>query len=178
MPRVKRWVPGFQTFEPVSYPFYPVAFNLSELDEFAVGETLLRTHVTCNMELNCQDTGTAAYPAPWRRITTAIALVWTPEGGEPLGYYSATDLDYLFVAQVRWDMQSYLENPTATQIRGTWSKNTADSAVIDTKSERIATSTSSSIWLTIDCLPDSPTDPSQFKPYININSRYLVDGVS
>jgi hypothetical protein len=174
---VKRWVPNFQDSEPVSYPWYPLAFNLTYLDAFAVGETLLRTRVHLNMEVNCQDGGTVAYPAPWRRIDTTVAVVWVPGGGAPLGYYSAPELDYLYVAQVQWDMQSYIVNPVATQVRGTWSRNTSDSSVIDTKSQRIATSTSAEVWLTVDCLPNSPTDPSQFKPYINVNSRYLVDGV-
>lgn len=177
MARIKRWLPSYQDSVSPSYPWFPLAFNLNELGTFAVGETLLRTHVTCNMEVNCQDTGTAAFPAPWRRIKTVIALVWQPSGGSPLGFFSAPTLDYLWVAQVRWDMVSYIENPIATQIRGTWSKNTLDSAVIDSHSERIATSTASSVWLTVDCLPDSPTDPSQFKPYINMTSRILIDGV-
>lgn len=178
MPRVKRWVPWDQTVDFPAWPWYPLAFNLSILSEFAEGETLLRSHVDFSMEVYAEDGATSAYPAPWRRIPTVVALSWSPEGDTPLGFYSAPEDDYLYVAQVQWDMAYYTVNaPTTAQVRGTWSRNTDHSGVIDSKSQRIATGASSSLWLTVDCAPDGPGDPSQYRPYFNLVSRYLVDGV-
>jgi hypothetical protein len=176
--RVKRWVPWFEVIEFPAWPWNPINFNLSVLSEFAEGETLLRTHASLNMEVYSEDDATSAYPAPWRRIQTAVSLQWVTDGTTPLGFFHEPAVDYLFVAQVQWDVAYYTVNaPTTAQVRGTWSRNTATTGQIDSHSQRVAPSSEAALWLTIDAAPDDPGHPTQFTPYFSVLSRYLVDGV-
>ena len=175
MARVKRWIPSWQSTVASPWPWEVQVFALTALEPIVIGDTLLRTHVSLSLQVFAEDDATSAYPAPWRNITTSVAIVWTLDGPPALGFYSQPNQDFLFVGQVRWDISSYIVNPIDTQVRGTWSKNTIDTGQIDSHSQRIATTGSAGTYLLVDPLGNDPAHPEQFTPYIDCLSRTLVE---
>ena len=153
----------------------PATPYVAVVDEFTAGTTLLRTKLFFEINVYSQWAGDlASYPTPWAGWQTAIALCWS-SAGPPDGYFIEPDLDWIFFTQVSFDVYPFL-TPNSLTIGdvsyNTYCRNTLESRVIDSQSERLATE-DTALYVVMDSAEFGSTDSSQWLPNYGWLSRTL-----
>lgn len=174
MPRLKVWQNNSDIGQIGSW----TSAHVTPILTLDAGYSLLRSRIFLELSLYSQWSGDFfAYPTPWRGWSTAAALCWSA-AGPPAGYYSELFADWLFVAQVAFDVVPFL-NPIDPSIPGyvsynTYCRNTIETRVIDTESQRLATEPTT-LYLVIDSQENVSVDSSQWIPDYRWTSRCLTE---